>query len=190
MTTASQQTALEKPTARVAYFQELSFVSGTLRVCTYNQTFTWGGYDWIGLGSLGKISPISESEGVASSSMTFGLNVAQLPVLALAVGPVEDYRAQDAKLYFCPLDSVGKLIDTPEIAWRGIMDTMTVGVEGESGQIMLKCETSAYGLKRRPTQRINAAQQKQRYPTDTGFDYLNDLIANPQLWLSKKFQTI
>jgi hypothetical protein len=43
-------------------------------------------------------------------------------------------------------------------------------------------------LKRQPALRLNAAQQKKRYPTDTGFDYLTDLIANPQVWLSKKFQ--
>jgi hypothetical protein len=70
------------------------------------------------------------------------------------------------------------------------MDTVVVGVDGEQGKAILKCETSAYGLKRRPSLRLNAAQQKQKYPTDTGLDYLTDLIANPQLWLSKKFQQI
>ncbi len=190
MTTAPQQLALEKPVAAVAFFLELQFKSGPVRVCSYSQTYSWGGFDWIGLGALGSISPIDESAGVASGSMTFGLNVAQSPVLALAVGVVEDYRGQPAKLYFCPLNEAGQLIDTPEICWRGLMDTMAVSVDGEEGQVALKCETSAYGLKRRPSLRLNAAQQQQRYPTDTGFDYLNDLIARPQLWLSRKFQQI
>lgn len=190
MTTTAQQTALEKPVAREAWFVELQFAGGTVRVCSFGQTFTWGGYDWIGLGAVGRISPLDESAGVASSSMTFSLNVAQVSILALALGPVEDYRGLPAKLYFCPLDESGVLIDTPELCWRGLMDTMQVGVDGEEGQVALKCETSAYGLKRRPSLRLNAAQQKQRYPTDTGFDYLTDLIANPQMWLSRKFQQI
>ena len=190
MTTSTQQTALEKPVVRTAWFLELQFAAGTLRVCSFGQTFAWGGYDWIGLGSLGKISAVEESAGVASSAMMFGLNVAQTSLLSLALGTVENYRGRAAKLYFCPLAENGVLIDTPEICWRGTMDTMSVGVDGEEGQITLKCETSAFGIKRIPSLRLNAAQQKQRYPTDTGFDYLTDLIAQPQVWLSKRFQQI
>lgn len=190
MTTSAQQTALEKTKVNTAWFVELQFVSGTIRVCSYTQTFTWGGYDWSGLGSLGKISPVDESAGAGASAMMFGLNIAQTSLLALALGNVEDYRGQPAKLYFCPLDENGALIDTPEICWRGTMDTVSVGIDGEEGQIALKCETSAYGLKRRPSMRLNAAQQRQRQPGDSGFDFLNSLLANPQLWLSKKFQQI
>jgi len=68
------------------------------------------------------------------------------------------------------------------------MDSLNVGINNESGTITLRCETSAYGLKRRPVFRLNAAQHKKKYPTDTGLDYLNDLISNPAVWLSKRFQ--
>ncbi|MFA6121924.1 MAG: hypothetical protein WCT35_04925 [Sideroxydans sp.] len=190
MTTTAQQTALESPVARVVYFAELHFVSGTLRLCTALQTINWGGYDWLGMGLVGSISPVEEGAGLTSSALNFTLNIADASVLALALGTVEDYRGQPAKLYFCPLDEQFRLIDTPEICWRGIMDTVAVGVDGETGQVTLKCETSAYGIKRRQPLRLNSAQQKQRHPGDTGFDFLNDLLARPQLWLSKKFQQI
>ncbi len=190
MTTSAQQTALEKPVVRTAWFLELQFAAGTLRVCSFGQTFAWGGYDWIGLGSLGRITPVEESAGVASSAMMFGLNVAQTSLLALALGTVENYRGRSAKLYFCPLAENGVLIDTPEICWRGLMDTMSVGVDGEEGQITLKCETSAFGIKRVSSLRLNAAQQKQRHPADTGFDYLTDLIAQTLVWLTKRFQQV
>lgn len=190
MTTVDQQAALEKPKVDCAWFVELQFVSGTVRVCNYTQTYTWGGYEWIGLGSLGSIGVIDESGGIGSSPLMFGLNVAQVSILALAIGDAADYRGRPAKLYFCPLNEAGVPIDTPEQCWRGTMDTMAVGVDGESGQISLKCETSAFNLKRRSSARINYAQQKQRHPADTGLKFLNDLIANPQLWLSRKFQQI
>jgi hypothetical protein len=185
---APQQTELEKPVARIVYFTEFQFVAGTVYVSTANQPITWNSQDWIGLGALGAISPLEESEGLESKSMTFTLNVAQTAYLNLAVGSVENYRGRAAKLYFCPLGESFQLVGTPQLCWRGIMDTMSVGVDGQEGSIQLKCETSAYGLKRQPGFRLNAAQQKKRYPTDTGFDYLTDLIANPQVWLSKKFQ--
>jgi len=91
----------------------------------------------------------------------------------------------------CPLDEEYQLINDPIICWSGIMDTSVVGVGAEGGgTVSLKCETSAYGLKRKPALRLNAAQHKLKYPNDTGLDFINDLIANQQVWLTKKFQKI
>jgi len=103
---------------------------------------------------------------------------------------VREYRGREAKMYMCPLDDQFRLIGTPTICWRGFMDIMTIGIEEDNSSIALRCETSAYSLKRKPALRMNAPQQKNRYPTDTGFDYLNSLISDPQVWLSKKFQRI
>lgn len=50
--TAGQQAELEKAATRTAYFVEFQFVSATVRLCSFNQTITWGGYDWLGLGAL------------------------------------------------------------------------------------------------------------------------------------------
>lgn len=187
---ASQQTALEQSATRVVYFCEFQFATATLRVNTTNQTITWGGFDWIGLGSVSNIGAVEESDGMEPRSLSFTLNAAQPSWLALSVGPVEEYRGQPAKMYFCPLDSGFLPVGNPEICWSGLMDVVSVGMSGDEGSINLKCETSAYGLKRRQVSRINAAQHKLKNPTDTGFDYLTSLIAQPQLWLSKRFQTI
>lgn len=185
---APQQAELEKHTTRTIYFLQLEFASTSVYICSANLTFVWGGHEWVGLGTIGAISPIEESEGVESKSITFSLNIADQSILALAVGDVEEYRGRDAKLYFCPLDESFQLIGTPQQCWRGTMDTMVVAVDGEEGGVSLKCETSAYSLKRQPGLRLNAAQQKKIYPTDTGFDLLTDLIANPVVWASAKFQ--
>lgn len=190
MTTALQQTELEKPVTRTVWFVELAFQAGTLYASTAGNTLTWGGHDWVGMGGIGGISAVEETSGLASSPVDLTMDATSSSLRALAVGSVEAYRGRSAKIYFCPLDEQFRLIDTPELCWRGTMGMMTLGVEGEAGRIQLKCETSAYGLKRRPSLRLNAAQQKKRYPTDTGLDYLTNLIAQPQLWLSKRFQQI
>ena len=188
MTTAAQNAELAKPVVRVVYFVEFQFASGTSRLSTANIPLTWGGYEWSGLGTIGTISPIEESDGLESKSLNFTINAAQQAWLALSVGPVEEYRGRAAKMYMCPLDEAFRMVGTPEKCWAGVMDTLSVGVNDESGTITLRCETSAYGLKRRPAFRLNAAQHKKDHPTDTGLDYLNDLISNPAVWLSVKFQ--
>lgn len=190
MTTAAQQVELEKPSIPVVYFAEFDFAGGKARLCTWNQTITWGGHEWLGLGSLGSISAVEESDGLEARPLNFTLNAADPNWLALAAGPVEEYRGRVAKLYMCPLTNQYQLVDTPVLCWSGVMDMVSIGVDGEEGQIVLKCETSAFGLKRRPSLRMNSAQQKKKHSADAGFDYLNDLIANPQTWLSKRFQQI
>jgi len=186
---AGQQTELEKPVTRVVYFVELQLSTGTQRISTFNQPITWGGYTWSGFGQLVNISQVQEEEGSEAKGINLTIVAAESSWLALAIGPVEEYRGLPIKLYMCPLDNTFQLVGTPVQVWRGTMDMVVVSVdENGEGGVNIKCETSAFSLKRRPVFRINAAQQKQKYPTDTGFDYLTDLIANPQLWLSKKFQ--
>jgi hypothetical protein len=207
--TANQQLELNKPVTRIVYFAEFSFLSATVYVSSLGQTVTWGGHEWVGLGAISNISAINEELGTSASSLTFTLNIAQIELLALATGDVAEYRGRDAKLYFCPMDEQFRLIDTPVICWRGSMDTMSSSISGgrgsmdtmsasvsggrgeSTGSISLQCETSAYGLKRRQPLRLNAAQQKQKYPLDTGFDYLTDLLGNPDatIWLTKRFQS-
>lgn len=188
----AQQAALEKPLIRYVYFVEFFFASATVRVCTMNITVPWRGYDWMGLGSIGDISPIEKSQGVAAKALTFELNLAQTSWLALGVGPVEEYRGRDARMYFCPLNDSFQLEGTPKRCWQGTMDTMTSGITGPrdqaKGSIRLKCETSAYSLKRPPALRLNAAQQKLKYPNDTSFDRLCNLIGKPTPWLTVRYQ--
>jgi hypothetical protein len=189
---APQQSELEKPVTRYIYFVELHLLSTIAYFSSLMQTVTWGGHDWIGMGSVAAISPIDNKQGVAAQSITFQLNMASAGLFAVGVGSVEEYRGRDAKIYFCPLDEQFRLVGTPVICWRGTMDVLTSAITGKAGEssamLSLKCETSAYGLKRRPSLRMNAAQQKQRHSADTGFDFLTKLIADPGVWISVKFQ--
>lgn len=187
-TSAAQDTELAKSVTRTVYFVEFYFAGGTSRLCTANQALTWGGYTWSGVGSLGTIGTVEESDGLEAKALTFTINAAQSSWMALAIGSVDEYRGRAAKMYMCPLDESFVMVGTPVQCWSGLMDMVSVGLNENSGTITLKCETSAYGLKRRQPFRLNAAQQKKDNPTDTGFDYLNDLIAKPSVWLSARFQ--
>lgn len=184
----AQQAELERPAPKVVYFMELQFTTSTQYLSTWNRNFEWNSHLWLGLGGLVSISTISESESRSSNPLSFNLNAADPSWIALAVGNDSVYRRRLALLYMCPIGDDGLLVGTPELCWRGRMDSLAMGISEGSGSISLKAETAAYSFRRRPTLRINASQHKEVYPTDTGFDYLTELIAKPQLWLSKKFQ--
>lgn len=189
--TEDQIEALDKPVVPVAYFAFFDFKGAPVRVSNFNQTVEWGGHEWLGMGALGSISDVTETDGLESSSVTFRLNVSDPSLLALSVGPVEEYRGRRAKLYRCPLNDDFTLIDEPVMCWSGMMDMMSIGISEEGdGSIDLKCETAAYSLRRPSPLRLNDAQQRQRHPTDDGFKFLNGLIDSPQVWLSVRFQQI
>lgn len=192
MSTVAQQNANSAAVVRSVFFLEMQFVSGTQRVSSMNMNYVWGGFTWSGIGALGNVDKIVEGGTLDSKALNFTLNAAVLTWIALAVGDVDDYRGRRVKLYGCPLDEAYRLIDTPELCWSGLMDLVSGSVEGEGdaaqGQIVLRGESASFGLKQRSSLRINAAQQKLRYPADTGLNYLTNLISQPQIWLTKKFQ--
>jgi hypothetical protein len=186
--TTNQSAAISAAVVRTAYFVQFNFKDGTQYLSTLNVPVSWGGQTWAGVGTLGTISGITESESLTATALNFTINAAQPSWLALATGDVQEYRGLPAKMFFCPLDASFNLIDTPVQCWSGVMDMVTIGVTGDQSMITLKCETSAYGLKRANSYRLNAAQQKQKFPTDTGFDYQANLITNPAVWLTVAFQ--
>lgn len=188
--TAAQQLAMEQVLVPTVYFVELALASGTQRFSTWNHAISWGGHEWAGVGTLGSIGTIEHGEDLDARSVVLTLNVAQQSWLSIAVGAVPEYSGRDARIYFAALTPAYQMIDVPVLCWTGFMDTLTVGIDGDSGSIQLTCENSVYRLKRQPVLRINAAQHRAKHPSDTGLDYLNDLIANPQLWLSKRFQEV
>lgn len=189
-TTALQQTALEKPSVPLAYFCEFQFRDGIVRVSNFTQTFNWNGFDWAGLGAVGGISEVVESSSRGAAALNFTLNISDPSILALAIGPAEQYRGRRARMWMCPLNENYQLIDTPVLCWRGLMEDMSMGVDKNKGSIQLKCETVPAGMRKALSLRLNSAQQKKRHLTDTGFDKLNEITSGRFTWLSKRFQQI
>lgn len=187
-TTVAQQTELEKALARCVYFVEFRFKSSTVYLTSWNHNIEWSGFTWIGAGSLLNISSITETESVESSAVTFSLTAADMSWLAFAIGDDAEYRKRPVIMYMCPLTESYQLEGTPIRCWYGFGDTLGMSIDGTEAGISLKCESAAYAFKRRPTIKMNAVQQKTKYPTDTGFDHLHDIITNPTVWLSKLFQ--
>ncbi len=190
--TTDQQTAYEKPVVADAWFVAMHFASGTQRVCNFNKTISWDGFDWLGLGGMAQIGEVTNTEKIEPNAVNLSLAIADSAWLAFAVGPVEEYRGLPAEIYKGPLTPEHTLIDDPVLVWSGDMDVVNTSVEGGdaevAGSVTLRCEPESKRLRRRKELRVNAATQKQRYPTDTGFDYQIDLINNPQVWLSRDFQ--
>lgn len=186
-TTTNQQNALSSRSFTMALFAELNFSGGYVRASTWSADLTWGTYNWVGLGKLVSVADVKETEKLETSSVDLTLNAADNTILVAALGDPTTYRGRSANIYTCPLAD-GVLIDTPILCWSGTMDTMNVVFAEGGGSVVVRCKPTSDKLNRPTSFRVNHEQQKLVLSTDLGFQYQQDLIANPQIWLSKAFQ--
>jgi hypothetical protein len=62
--------------------------------------------------------------------------------------------------------------------------------EDGTGLITMKCEPHAVNINRKNTRRVSDKQQQREFAGDLGYQYLEDMIGKPTVWLSKKFQQV
>lgn len=177
---------------------DLNFSTGMLRVTNWNEVLTIGGNNYTPLGSLLQVSGLEESENSRPNNLTLSIPVMRSDMLAACTGPSTVYRGRSVVIYAMFIDDTYRPAGAAVERWRGQMSG--VGIDrkpkklesiGQTsmGTISLTCVRnggdrvrSGEGL------RLTDAQQKSRYPGDRGLEYMQGLIENPTLWLSKKFQ--
>jgi hypothetical protein len=174
-----------------AYFFELDFVGGMIRLTTWSTNILWGGNTWTGLGSIVGLSKVAASERPQYPAVDIALAVQNPTILGLARGNVENYRGRDANIYRYIMSDANAYLGDPKLIWAGEMSQVRLDSgDGLSKQasITLRCEQRGRAQTNSTSLRLVSAQQELRFPGDTALRRKEELIAKPQLWLSKKFQ--
>lgn len=180
----------------VAWLTELEFTTGTLRFTTAPVTIVSGGDTWLGIGTLGAVSSISESEEITAQEVTLSLSIVDSSMISAALGNVESYRGRKATIYLQLLDETFKPVGNKVRRWVGLMDRVSITRDssegGDSiGSIELRCTRAGIArMRNSPGMRLTNEQQLARFPGDTGLRYIRTLLEKPSLWLSKEFQKV
>lgn len=180
----------------VAWLADLDFGTGTVYYTTAPQSLTANGHSYLGLGDLVGVSPLSESEDSNAEKIKLGFSLVNTAMLAATLGNVDNYRGRRARLWLQLYDEAFQPAGAPVQRWAGFMDRVTVErTPGEwtggqaIGRLNLECSRAGMARARNLTGlRLTDAQQQQRYPGDLGLQYMQTLIEQPSLWLSKRFQ--
>jgi len=156
----------------------LTFKTQTTYVWSGVGTLVWNGYNFLGVGSLGKIGTITEGVDVKADGMTLELS---------GIDPI--YRAEcltdikigaPAKVWFGNTFN-GALVGTPYLVFSGTVDKPTFHIGADSDTIVLALENRMIDLARATMRRYTHADQHLYYPDDTAFlhvEQLNDLVIN------------
>eukprot|EP00456_Euglypha_rotunda_P026692 TRINITY_DN2146_c0_g1_i3.p1 TRINITY_DN2146_c0_g1~~TRINITY_DN2146_c0_g1_i3.p1 ORF type:complete len:210 (+),score=37.28 TRINITY_DN2146_c0_g1_i3:310-939(+) len=181
--------------ARSAAYGELALVElqlrpGTVRYTNWPLSVDVMGQTWQGVGNLGSIGDMHESEDGAEEKMSLTLSPVDVGTRALALGDPSDYQDRPMRVWLALLDgSTLQLTGSPVLRFAGVMDQLKIDREGNNAKIQLDCRTGSYDRRANPAAlRMNHAQHQMRHPGERGFEYLTSLIGNPAIWVNKWLQ--
>lgn len=183
----------------VAWLADMDFSSGMVRVTTAPVNLTVGGQQYQGLGIFGGVSDLAEGPDSAARQLTLSLSVVNTAMIATVRGNVEGYRGRTVALSLQLFDATFQPVGPAVLRWRGVMNKVQItrrpaaadGSSPATGSIEMVCSRSGMARARHAQgARLTDAQQRVRYPGDTGLRYVRTLIEKPTPWLSKAFQQV
>lgn len=144
------------------------------------------GDDYIGVGTLGSISKLSESEALGPAAITMSLSGLDKTMIATALDSAsykdkvtiyEGYRQDD-----------GTLVADPWIVWSGTIDTTSVEVGPES-KIVLALQHDVASLQEINGRRFTDEDQQSEYSGDLFFEHIAEVPFLNLLWAGGPTQT-
>ncbi|NFV79991.1 hypothetical protein [Magnetospirillum aberrantis] len=154
---------------------EIGYGSGAERAWTGNGTLIWDGVEFYGVGTLGKVSAVSETTEFQANGMAFTLDGVPAARLQQAIG---DFRyGLPAKLWLAVLDEqTGTMIGEPYPLADNITDSIAIDDAGETCSITVRTESPAITLDAALNWRYTNQDQQRRHPGDKGFEYVPSLV--------------
>jgi hypothetical protein len=167
---AASAAAFIEPNVSILTFVMLDFASGIVRVHNGLGTYTWGGNDWVGVGSLGTVSQLEEGADVSPYGITLTLSALDAVVSGAALN--EDYFMRPVSIYIGALSAEDVLLNDPLQMWGGHMDVMSVTAGAENDQVTINCESELAAFDRSSNLKYTTQSQQQFYPGDVFFNFL------------------
>ena len=117
-------TAIQSNRFKAIALLDLDFESGHVSVTSYDKTISYGGNSFLGVGSLGSISPIEEATDNKAQGINLELSGISLDNIAVALG--EHYQGRLGRLYIAFLDQNETVIGEPNLIFQGLMDNQNI----------------------------------------------------------------
>lgn len=183
--TAAVDTELGQPTTAPRYLVEIIFDSGAFRVWNGIGDLTAFGDTFSGIGRLGRIEPITETQDTVASGVEMSLLIqptsdqpdAVDSVLNISLG--ETYQGRPVTIWQAQVDHTADpptLIADPFIRFKGRLDVMRdQELPGSMGVIKVTAENRLIELGRSHRRTYTPEDQQSSHSGDTFFDEVASL---------------
>jgi hypothetical protein len=172
-------TALTALESQPALFVELTFATETARVWSGRGSVTWGGHEWLGLGSLMGITSAEDAATVEARGIAVTVSGLDPALLADAL---VDYRLGLPAVVSLGFWSGGALVDSPTVVWAGRTDQPVADVAPEDVTITIACESRLATMNVATDRRLTNEDQQLDYPGDLGLQFVDALQEAALFW--------
>jgi hypothetical protein len=179
--TISADMVAEVTTAQLSpiLMAQLDF-STPLYLWTGYGTLTYNGIGYLGLGTLGTISPVQETTDLSARGITMQLS--GVPTAMVYDALTEDYQGRTCSVMFGALSPTAGLIASPITVFSGRMDVMQISDDGQSSLITMSAENKLIDFKRTREIRYTDEEQQGIYSGDLGLEFVNAIQEKTIYW--------
>jgi len=176
-------TTLNKDASKADVVTPILFVfmdfDSPLYVNTSPYPFSFGGNEYLGVGTLGKIEAIEEGTNIQARNIR--LQLSGIPPELITIALDEHYQGKSCIVYLGFLDSDHALIDDPFIVFSGLMDVMDINI-GKTAEIMVTAENKLADWARPRISRYTNVDQQEKYPNDKGLEFVAEMADIEIVW--------
>jgi hypothetical protein len=138
-----------------------------------------GSGDYLGVGTFGSISTVTETTEVAAKTMDLTLSGIPTEYVSLALSG--SYRGRDAVVYLVLFNTNMSSYEQVTL-FRGYMDQLLIQESSDISTITVKCESRLIELNRTKDVRYTDEAQKQLYPNDKGLEFISSMADKAVYW--------
>lgn len=164
---------LEAETKCVALFFEAEFASGTIYYWTGYGEIPWNGQTWTGVGTIIKVSQITETSDVRADGLTFTLSGITEEIRSNILQEVR--QGKPGLVYIGFINDAGEVVSDPSTVFEGRLDVPKMKDSGVTIAISLSYETRLRDLERLRELRYTNESQQVLHAGDVGFEYVPSL---------------
>ena len=179
----TQRAAGEKEVQHIAHLFEAELDQQTLRLtnAAKNISFASDGeaQPFFSVGALGTVSPVEE--GAELQAYTVAVSLCGINDSLIAVAQQEHIQGRRAKIYLALLDDNSNIVGMPLLLFAGRIDSMQWQA-GNNPSITLSVKNPLADWERNKLRRYTDSDQKNIFPEDNFFEYLNSISDRSLTW--------
>lgn len=176
--------ALANPTVPMISLVRLGFAS-PIGLNSSNFSLTYNSVLYRGAYGLGTVSPIEDSPGEVKG-LQFELFAGGVDIVALALDDAKVWQGTPVDVYGGILNADYQLVHAQRI-WTGQGDTMSISEQRDKCILNASAESSAVDLLRGHPSVYADVDQRARFPSDRGLEYVLSQIDRPVIWPTREF---
>lgn len=174
--TTSVLNALDDAVVYPFFAIDIDFASGPLYVWSGFGDLVIGGKTYLGASQLLNISSVEETTEMEAKGAT--ITMSGIPSSFLSLALTEPYQGRECRIYFGMTSAPSDYVEV----FSGELDQMNISEEASTATIAVTVENVLIRLERPVVRRLTNEDQKSRFPSDVGLEYVAALQDKEIFW--------